>query len=447
MLKKNDEIELTIDDLTVDGAGIGRYEGQIVFVQKALPSELITAKIIKAKKSYAIGLLQEIIESSSARVEPFCPVFGKCGGCSLQHLSYPEQLNLKANHVKQCIKRIGGIDIEQPQIIPSDNKKEYRNKASFPVAQLSSEIIAGFYAHHTHRVVPSYCAVQHLYINKVKDIVVAWANKKGISAYDEKSGNGVLRHIVVRRSYTGEVMAGIVSTEKIIDDELMLRLKAVEGMKSIVENINNSKGNNILEAKSTPVYGSGYITEIYGDLNFKVSLNSFLQINHGQTEKLYKTTIEFADIIKTDTLFDLFCGIGTISLMAAKKAKSVIGIEYIQQAVDNAIENAELNGITNASFLAGDAGEKLDEGIELAGKPDVIILDPPRKGCDEALVKKLCEIKPSRIVYVSCSSSTLARDIALFKEGGYALEKIKTVDMFPQTTHVECVAKLCRKLK
>ena len=240
-------------------------------------------------------------------------------------------------------------------------------------------------------------------------------------------------------------MTGIVSTEKIIDDELVLRLNAVEGMSSIIENINSSKGNNILGAKSAPVYGSGYITESYGNLNFKASLNSFLQINHGQTEKLYKTALEFADVKQTETVFDLFCGIGTISLMAAESAKSVVGIEYVQQAVDNAIDNAELNGITNASFLAGDAGEKLDEAIELAGRPDVIILDPPRKGCDESLVKKLCELKPSRIVYVSCSPSTLARDVALLKEGGYVLEKIKAVDMFPQTTHVECVAKLCRE--
>ena len=445
MLKKNEVIELNIDDLTVDGAGIGRYDGQIVFVQKALPSECIETKIIKAKKNYAIGLLQRILKSSSERVDPFCPVFGKCGGCSLQHLSYIDQLNYKSNYVQQCLKRIGGIDIKRPEIIPSDNEKEYRNKASFPVAQINGEIVAGFYAHHTHRVIPSYCAVQHSQINKVKDIVVDWAKEKGISAYDEKTGKGSLRHIVVRRSSIGEIMTGIVSTERIIDDELIERLTAVKGMSSIIENINSSKGNNILGSKSTPVYGSGYINEKYGDVKFKASLNSFLQINHVQTEKLYEIALEFADVKQTDTVFDLFCGIGTISLLAAKKAKSVVGIEYVQQAVDNAIENAELNGITNASFLAGDAGEKLDEAIELVGRPDVVILDPPRKGCDEALVKKLCELKPSRIVYVSCSPSTLARDVALLKEGGYVLEEIKAVDMFPQTTHVETVISLRRK--
>ncbi len=442
MLKKNDMIELDIEDISVEGAGIGRFEGQVVFVRGALSGERVCAKIIKAAKSYAAGLLTDIINASEERRQPFCPVFSKCGGCTLQHLGYEAQLSYKANYIKQCLKRIGGVDIETPAILASKETKAYRNKASFPVGNINSIVQAGFYAPYSHRIVPSYCEIQQPVVNEVKEAVKKWANEEGVSVYDENTGKGNLRHIVVRCSSLGEVMAGIVTTEKIIDDELISKLKEIKGLNSIVENINSSKGNNILGAQSTAVYGSGYITETYGGLKFKASLNSFLQVNHSQTEQLYETALAFADIKQTDVVYDLFSGIGTISLLAAQKAKRLVGIEYVQAAADNAADNAEMNGITNAHFICGDAVEKLSEAAETAGRPDVVIIDPPRKGCEAGLIKDICKAAPRRVVYVSCSPSTLARDIALFRELGYSLVEVRGVDMFPQTTHVESVVLL-----
>ena len=444
MLKKNDVIELNIDDISVEGAGIGRYEGRVVFVRGALPSERVKAKIIKTAKNYSAGIIEDIIIKSEYRTEPLCPVFGRCGGCTLQHLKYEAQLAYKANYVKQCMKRIGGINIETPQILPAEENTAYRNKASFPVAQLGGSIQAGFYAPYSHRIVPSCCAIQQPEVNEVKDIVVGWAKNRGVSAYDESTGQGSLRHIVVRQSSGGEIMAGIVSTEKIIDDILISKLKAVKGISSIVENINRSKGNCILGQHFSTLLGDGYITETYGGLQFRASLGSFLQVNHSQTLKLYEAALEFADINKTDVVFDLFCGIGTITLLAAQKAKSAVGIEYVRSAVDNAEENAKLNGINNAQFICGDASEKLKQAASLSGRADVVLLDPPRKGCDAALIVDICKAAPSRVVYVSCSPATLARDAAVFSENGYKLDKIMAVDMFPQTTHVETVISLQR---
>lgn len=444
LLKKNESIEINIDDISVDGAGIGRYKGQIVFIQKALPGEFVRAKIIKAKKNYAIGLLLDILECSEDRTEPFCPVFGKCGGCTLQHFSYEKQLEFKANHIKQCFKRIGGIEIDTPKVIPSENKEEYRNKASFPVADINGRIQAGFYAHHSHRVVPSDCTIQQAVINDIKNIVVDWANKNEIGAYDEKVGKGRLRHIVARQASNGDIMAGIVATKPIADNELIDKLKNVRGVVSIVQNINSKNTNAILGNETQTLLGSEFITEQYEDLKFRASLQSFLQINHDQTQKLYEAVINYADIKKTDTVFDLFCGIGTITLLAAKRAKAVLGIEYVQTAVDNAEENAELNDINNAYFFAGDAGEMLDKGTEQLGNPDIVILDPPRKGCDASLLGKLLTLNPMKIVYVSCNPSTLARDVALLKDS-YKLKDIVGVDMFPHTTHVECCSLLVRE--
>ena len=442
MLKKNDVIEIKIDDISVEGAGIGRHEGQIVFVQKALPGERVKVKVIKAKKNFAVGLLVEIIETSENRVEPFCGVFGKCGGCSLQHLGYEAQVEFKANHIKQSMKRLGGIEIETPDVLAADNTKGYRNKAAFPVAQMDGRVQAGFYAVRSHRVVPSDCAVQSARINEVKNVAVAWANENGVTAYDEGAGSGELRHIVVRESCSGEIMAGIVASRHIVDDKLIAALRKVKGMTSIVQNINDKSTNAILGEKNITVFGEDYITEQYEDLKFRAALPSFLQVNHEQTTRLYAKALEFADIQRTDVVFDLFCGIGTISLLAAKRAAKVVGIEYVQSAVDNANQNAELNGITNATFLAGDAGGRLEMAAKLAGSPDVVIIDPPRKGCDAGLIGKICELKPPKVVYVSCNPATLARDAAIFAQKGYKLTRIVGVDMFAHTTHVESVALL-----
>lgn len=444
MLSKNDVVRITIDDLTVEGAGIGKYNGMAVFVPRALPGEQVTAKIIKITKSYAVGRLLEINKSSSERVEPFCGSFEACGGCTLQHLSYKGQLEYKARYIKECFKRLGGIEMHTPEVLAAENIRDYRNKASFPVAEVNGRLQAGFYAPRSHTLVAADCPIQKQPVNAVKQAVIAWAESEGVDAYDEATGSGTLRHIIGRQSSNGEVMAGVALRRKANEKALTAALKDIPGLKSVVININDKKTNTILGDKEYAVSGNAYITEVFDGLIFRAGLSSFLQVNHEQAEKLYRLAIEYADISSDDIVFDLFCGIGTLSLLAARKARRVLGIEYVQSAVDNARENAKLNGMDNAEFVAGDAERMLDEGIKLVGSPDIVILDPPRKGCDGSLIKKLIEIAPRSIVYVSCNAATLARDSAVFCAEGYHVKAIKGVDMFPHTTHVECCLLLTR---
>lgn len=445
MLKKNDIIHINIEDISIEGAGIGKYKGMVVFVPKALPEEIVEAKIIKVTKSYAVARVINIEETSKHRVEPFCKLFEQCGGCSLQHLDYQQQLAFKARHIKECFKRLGGIDIELPSILAADNIRDYRNKAAFPVAEENGRVEAGFYATRSHRLIVGDCPIQKQQINNIKNNIIRWANENGIEAYNEKTGKGVLRHIVVRQASNGELMAGLVTRDKVIDHSLITSLCKVSQLKSVVQNVNNTKGNVILGEETRVLYGDEYITEKYEGLSFRVALTSFLQVNYEQTYKLYQVALLYANISKKDIVFDLFCGIGTISLLAAKRAKKVIGIEYVQSAIDNAIDNAKRNGINNTHFIAGDAGQMLDEGVRNAGNPDIIILDPPRKGCEQSLINKIVGISPSKIVYVSCNPATLARDIALLCKKGYFLNKVCGVDMFSHTTHVECCCLLVRE--
>ncbi len=444
MLKKNEIIELTIEDLTVEGAGIGKHDGMAVFVPKALPGEYVRVKVIRLTKSYAAARLLDIIEHSPERIEPFCGVFEKCGGCTLQHLSYKGQLEYKARYIKECFKRLGGIDIETPEVVAAGNIRDYRNKASFPVAAADGKIRAGFYAPRSHRLVSAVCPIQKQPVNDIKEAVLEWAKKEGVTAYDETSGSGTLRHIIGRQSSNGEIMAGLIVKGSINEKSLASALKGMPGLKSVVVNRNDKNTNAILGDVECAISGEGYLTETFGGLSFRAGLSSFLQVNHEQAEKLYKLTIDYADISKSDVVFDLYCGIGTLSLLAACKAKRVLGIEYVNSAAENAKENARINGIDNAEFIAGDAERMLDEGVKLAGEPQIVILDPPRKGCDRALVEKLISLAPCKIVYVSCNPSTLARDASLLSKAGYNIKAVKGVDMFPHTTHVECVVLITR---
>lgn len=443
-LRKNEDIVLNIEDLTVEGAGIGRHEAMAVFVPRALPGETVTARIIKVSKSYAVGKLMQLHNAAEGRVAPFCPAFEQCGGCTLQHLRYEDQLTYKRRYVQQCFKRIGGIDIALPEIEPSDETRSYRNKAAFPVALTGEGVSAGFFAPRSHRLVTADCGIQREAINMVKDAVIGWARENNVKAYDERRDTGTLRHIVARQASGGETMAGVVVRGKADEAPLIAALKGVPGIKSIVLNINREKGNAILGEKSRVVWGDAYITERYEDLSFRAGLNSFLQVNHAQSAKLYDIALGYADITKKDVVFDLYCGIGTLTLLAAKRAKAVLGIEYAAEAVENARENAGLNGIANAQFLAGDAAQVFGEGIRIAGRPDIVILDPPRKGCDKVLIDAVIEAAPKRAVYVSCDAATLARDAAVFCAGGYAVRDVRCVDMFPQTTHVESVVLMSR---
>jgi len=444
MLKKNDVVEITIDDLTVEGAGIGRYEGMAVFVPRALPGETVTVKIIKLAKAYAVARLMGISRISEFRVKPFCPVFEACGGCTLQHLDYSAQLEYKSCYVQQCFKRIGNIEIGTPHIEPCGNIRDYRNKASFPVAGEKGDVRGGFFAPHSHNLIECDCPIQKPQINDVKNAVIHWANENGVPPYNEEKGKGVLRHIVARQTSSGDVMAGIVTRARADDKSLVSALKDVPGVRSVSVNINREKGNAILGRDTHVAYGNGYITEEYDGLKFRVALQSFLQVNHAQSEKLYRMALDFAAITGKETVFDLFCGIGTISLLAARRAKKVVGIEYEPSAVKNAEENAQLNGVTNARFLAGDAGERLRDAVGLAGTPDIVILDPPRKGCDAGLIEGIAGTEPETIVYVSCNPATLARDAAMFNKLGYMVRKVSAVDMFPHTTHVETVVLMSR---
>lgn len=447
ILKKNDVVEITIEDLTVEGAGIGRHEGMAVFVPRALPGETVTVKIIKLTKSYTVGRMLNLSHSTAQRVSPFCPVFEQCGGCTLQHLSYEAQLAYKSRYVQQCFKRIGGIEIEPPQIEPCVNTRDYRNKASFPVAGQMGQAQAGFFAPRSHELVVCDCPIQKPAINAVKNAVVRWANNNGIAPYSEQSGKGILRHIVARQSSNGGIMAGVVVREKVDERLLTEALKDIPNIQSIAINTNREKSNAILGRDTRVISGNPYITEEYSGLDFRAALQSFLQVNHAQSQKLYDIAIDYANISKHDIVFDLFCGIGTISLLAARQAKKVLGIEYELSAVKNAEENARLNGIQNVQFLAGDAGEQLKAGVNIVGLPDIVILDPPRKGCDAALLEDIAAISPLRIVYVSCNPATLARDAALLKERGYKVCQIGGVDMFPHTTHVESVVLMSRTEK
>lgn len=437
-LKKNDVVEITIDDLTVEGAGIGRYEGMAVFVPRALPGETVSVKIIKLTKSYAVGRMMNLSRPSTERVTPFCPVFEQCGGCTLQHLSYDAQLAYKSRYVQQCFKRIGGIDIDAQSIEPCANTRDYRNKASFPVAGQTGQAQAGFFAPRSHELVAADCPIQKPEINAVKKAVMRWANDNDIPPYSEQTGKGVLRHVVARQSSGGGVMAGVVVRNKIDESPLIEEIKSIPNLKSIAVNTNRDKGNAILGRDTRVIYGDAYIAEEYSGLKFRAALQSFLQVNHAQSQKLYDIALEYANISKHDTVFDLFCGIGTISLLAARLAKRVLGIEYEPSAVQNAEENARLNSIENAQFLAGDAGEQLKAAVNATGTPDIVIIDPPRKGCDVALLEGIAAASPKRIVYVSCNPATLARDAALLKEQGYEVRQVSGVDMFPHTTHTEC---------
>lgn len=444
MLNKNDDIEIMIEDLTVEGAGIGRYEGMAVFIPRALPGETVTAQIIKVTGNYAVGRMMQLHKAAKGRTQPFCPVFEQCGGCTLQHLDYAEQLRYKQRYIRECFRRIGSIDIDLPEIVPSEKTCSYRNKAAFPVGEADDGINAGFFAPRSHRMVIADCGIQKSVLNDVKNAVINWARQNGIKAYDEERHTGTLRHIVVRQASGGDIMAGIVVRGKVDEASLVKALKNIPDLKSIVLNFNREKGNAILGAESRVIYGDPYITERYEDLNFRAGLTSFLQVNHPQSAKLYDIALRYADISKRDVVFDLFCGIGTISLLAAKRAKRVLGIEYVEEAVKNAQDNAQLNGIGNAQFLAGDAGEMLKKAMDAAGTPDILILDPPRKGCDAALIESIIKATPRKIVYVSCDPATLARDAALLCAGGYEVKAVQGVDMFPHTTHVETVVLMSR---
>lgn len=450
--RKNDLVTLEIEDCGIDGEGIGKADGFTVFVKDAVIGDTVTAKIIKAKKNYGYGRLMEVLKPSPYRVEPKCEFARQCGGCQLQALSYDQQLVFKTNKVKGHLERIGGFtDIPMEPIIGMDELFHYRNKAQFPVGRnKEGKIVTGFYAGRTHNIIENRdCALGVAENKEVLDRVIAHMEKYGIEPYNEVTGKGLVRHVLIRYGYfTKEVMVCLILNGNKIpkEEQLVKSLCEIPGMTSITINVNKKHSNVILGEEIRLLWGQEYITDRIGDISYQISPLSFYQVNPMQTQKLYAKALEYADLHGQETVWDLYCGIGTISLFLAQKAKFVRGVEIVPAAIENAKENAKLNGLENTEFFVGKAEEVLPREYKKNGVyADVIVVDPPRKGCDETLLETMVEMNPDRIVYVSCDSATLARDLKYLCERGYELRKVCPVDQFGMTVHVETVVLLSQQ--
>lgn len=449
--QKNDLVTLEISDIGVDGEGIGKADGFTVFVKDAVIGDTVVAKIMKAKKNFGYGRLMEIVKPSPYRVEPECALARQCGGCQLQALSYEKQLEFKEKKVRGHLERIAGFtDVPMEPIIGMEYPYHYRNKAQFPVGRnKDGKIVTGFYAGRTHSIIENRDCALGVSVNKeVLDRVIAYMEKYDVEPYDEVSGTGLVRHILVRYGFfTGEVMVCLIinGVKLPAEDKLIESLCEIKGMTSITLNVNREKSNVILGKRLIRLWGQTYITDKIGDVSYQISPLSFYQVNPYQTQKLYAKALEYAGLTGEETVWDLYCGIGTISLFLAQQAKFVRGVEIVPQAIEDARRNAELNGIENVEFFVGKAEEVLPEEYEKHGVyADVIVVDPPRKGCDEVLLRTIVVMKPKRVVYVSCDSATLARDLKYLCEEGYKVEKVCPVDQFGNTVHVETVALLQR---
>ena len=466
MFKKNDVLEIEITDQGTTGEGIGKVSGYTLFVKDTVIGDVAKVKVMKAKKNYAFARLVEIVKPSKYRVEPLCPVAKSCGGCQLQAMNYQQQLKFKQEKVFNNIRRIGGVeDFVMKPIMgmeelcikghEENGPFHYRNKAQFPVGRdKEGRIISGFYAGRTHSIISVNDCLLGTGVNKtVMDIIKMYMTLEGVKPYDEVTHKGVVRHVLIREGkHTGEVMVCIIiNGDKLPQvDRLVEQLLKVSGMTDISLNINKEKNNVILGDKIIKLYGPGYIEDYIGDVKFRISPLSFFQVNPVQTEKLYSKAMEYAKLTGSETVWDLYCGIGSISLFLAKNARKVIGVEIVEPAVEDAKVNARINNIENVDFISGAAEDVVPEYFqkhkgEPECNPDVIVVDPPRKGCDEKLLNTMVLMAPKRIVYVSCDSATLARDIKWLSDKGYKLVEAAPCDMFGQSVHVETVVKLHRK--
>ncbi|MBR3645056.1 MAG: 23S rRNA (uracil(1939)-C(5))-methyltransferase RlmD [Lachnospiraceae bacterium] len=460
MYSKNQELELLIEDLGSSGEGIGKIDGFTIFVKDTVIGDKVKVGLTKVKKNYAFARLIEVIEPSSKRVTPVCSAAKQCGGCQLQFMNYEEQLRFKQNKVLNNINRIGGIeDFEMKPIIGMDEPFHYRNKAQFPVGiDRDGNIVSGFYAGRTHSIINRDTCDLGIKLHgvdvngQVIEIVKNHMREYNIPAYDESTGKGVVRHVLIRIGLkTDQIMVCVVVNAKNLPyvEKLAENLKKIDGMTSISVNINKEKSNVILGQKVINIYGEGYIEDYIGDVKFRISPLSFFQVNPIQTEKLYGKALEYAGLTGKETVWDLYCGIGSISLFLAQRAKKVIGVEIVAPAIEDARVNAQINNIDNAEFIVGAAEDVVPRYFEEHKNepectPDVIVVDPPRKGCDEKLLSTVVEMSPKRIVYVSCDSATLARDLKWLGENGYKLVEATPCDMFPQTVHVETVVLLSK---
>ena len=449
MLIKNQIYETTVTDYTTEGQGIAHIEGCAVFIPNAIAGEKLKVRIEVAKKNWAAGKIVEILEKSPHRVNRECPVAKLCGGCDFWHMDYDEESRLKADRVKTCLNRIGGESLEEVPILAAPTCLGYRNKAQYPVSVKKGRAYAGFFKAGTHEVIENKrCLILPEESNAVKDAVIDYVNQYRVMPYNEVEHKGLLRHIYVRRgAVSGQVLVCLVINGQRIPrpEELIKRLEKVPGFTTLVLSLNTKKGNAVLGNEFVTLYGPGYIEDTLCGLTFRLSPRSFYQVNHHQAQQLYEAAISQAEITKEDTVLDLYCGVGTITLAMAKAAGRVIGIEVIPQAVEDAKDNAKRNGIDNAEFFCGDAGAAALELEKQGIQADVVVVDPPRKGLNADTIEALHRFAPRRIVYVSCDPATLARDVALLKERGYRVKNAMAADLFPRCSHVESIVTLIRE--
>lgn len=441
-LVKNSEHTVKITGYSSEGAGVARIEGQVVFIPGTIRDEVCKIKILKVNKNIAFGKLLSVEEASPYRVKSECEVYPKCGGCDFWHLSYEEELRFKEEQVQNVITRIGGLDLKVEPIVGSMNILHYRNKAQFPVGK-ADKCVCGFYRTHSHDIAPcNSCKIQSHFANAIAKCVLSWMDDFNIEPYDEKTGKGTVRHIYVRNN-----MLCLVVTDKPKKcDELVARiLESHPETSGILLNYNRENTNVILGKKIETLWGDADVIDTLCGNEFAIAPHAFYQVNHNQAEVLYNLAIEKAKLTGSETVLDLYCGAGTITLALARYAKEVIGVEIIPEAIVNAKENAKRNGIENTEFICGDATKAAETLKERGISADVVVVDPPRKGLTPDLIKTISGIAPSRVVYVSCDPATLARDLKLFGEVGYETKSVTPVDMFPRTRHCECVAEIERK--
>ena len=465
-MKKNDVVTVEVTDIGIGGEGIGKVDGYTLFIKDAVIGDTVEVKVMKAKKNYGYARLMRIVKESAFRVSARCPEARRCGGCQIQEMDYRKQLEFKNTKVRNNLIRLGSVEEElldqiMEPIAGMEEPFRYRNKAQFPIGvDKEGNLIAGFYAGRTHQIipVPNRDCVLGVPENKViLDQILDYMREEKISAYDEERLKGLVRLVLVRYGFTTkEIMVClIINGDKLpCSEKLLEKLTKIPGMTSITYNINKEKTNVIMGSKVCPLWGQTYITDYIGNVKYQISPLSFYQVNPVQTEVLYGTALEYAGLTGKETVWDVYCGIGTISLFLAQKAQKVYGVEIVPQAIEDAKHNAEINEITNAEFFVGKAEEvvtafyesrKADDGTgHNMTRPDVIVVDPPRKGCDEKLLSTIVKMNPNRVVYVSCDSATLARDVKWLGENGYKLIEVTPCDMFGQTTHVECVVALHR---
>ena len=449
MLVKDSKYIFDIVDIGQGGVGIGKYNGFTVFVDGGLIGDTLKVKINKSKKNYAVGDIVKIISPSIYRVDSICKL-DECGGCQIKNLDYNKQLEIKTNEVREVLKRIGKLDdVVVYDTLGMENPYRYRNKAQFPIKNNNGEIEIGFYKKKSHDIIKTdKCFIQHNLNDEIIKIIKEYIIKNNISIYDEKSHKGSLRHLMTKVGFTtNEVMVCLVINDNNLPnlDSLVDELKNIKGFKTLVLNINKEKTNVILGKKNKIIFGSGKINDYIEKKIFEISKLYFFQVNPIQTNVIYEKALEYADLNENDTVFDIYCGIGTISLFLSKKAKKVYGIEIIEDAINDAKINAKLNNLSNVEFFAGKAEEVVPKLYKEGKKANVVVVDPPRKGCDEKVLETIVSMNPERIVYVSCNPSTLARDLLYLDNNGYKCVEVQPVDMFPHTMHVETVCKIIRK--